>query len=104
MTDQPIFAGTHNTIMPCAFWRSEAPTRIDIDNNVPTLQIQATGDTRTTYDEGLGMHEAMKGSRLVTVPGRTHAVFPGYANTCANAAVNSYLLDGTLPAEDVVCE
>ena len=39
------------------------------------------------------MHEAMKGSRLVTVPGRTHAVFPGYANTCANAAVNSYLLD-----------
>ncbi|ROZ55988.1 alpha/beta fold hydrolase [Rhodococcus sp. WS1] len=102
--DQPIFAGTHNTIMPCAFWRSEAPKRIDIDNNVPALQIQATGDTRTTYDEGLGMHEAMKGSRLVTVPGRTHAVFPGYANTCANAAVNSYLLDGSLPAEDVVCE
>ncbi|UNB51519.1 alpha/beta fold hydrolase [Mycolicibacterium sp. YH-1] len=100
---QPIFAGIHNPIMPCAFWRSQPPARIDIDNAVPTLQIQATGDTRTTYQEGLGMHEAMKGSRLVTVNGRTHGVFPEYANACANAAVNRYLHAGTLPSEDTVC-
>lgn len=101
--DQPIFAGIHNTILPCAFWRSEPPARIDIDNDTPALQIQATGDTRTTYEEGLGMHQAMRGSRLLTVPGRTHAVFPDYNNACANAAVNTYLLDGTLPDADTVC-
>ncbi|MGC0362616.1 pimeloyl-ACP methyl ester carboxylesterase [Rhodococcus sp. 27YEA15] len=101
--DQPIFAGIHNTILPCAFWRAEPPARITVDNDVPALHIQATGDTRTTYEEGIGMHEAMRGSRLVTVPGRTHAVFPDYENSCANAAVNSYLLDGTLPETDIEC-
>ncbi|VXB50572.1 TAP domain protein [Arthrobacter sp. 9V] len=102
--DQPIFAGVHNTITPCSFWREAPPMPITIDNAVPALQIQAVGDTRTTYEEGLGMHAAMKGSRLVTLPGRIHAVFPTYGNQCANSAVNDYLLDGKLPGRDMFCE
>ncbi|MFE4196797.1 alpha/beta fold hydrolase [Paenarthrobacter sp. NPDC056912] len=101
--DQPIFAAVHNTITPCSFWRDAPPTPITIDNSTPALQIQAVGDTRTTYNQGLGMHQAMQGSRLVTIPGRIHAVFPSYGNECANAAVNDYLLDGSLPERDVIC-
>ncbi|MGJ3190352.1 alpha/beta fold hydrolase [Paenarthrobacter sp. FR1] len=101
--DQPIFAPVHHTITPCSFWRDAPPTPLTIDNTIPALQIQAVGDTRTTYEEGLGMHRAMKGSRLLTVPGRNHALFPTYGNECANAAVNQYLLDGKLPVKDVVC-
>ncbi|MFG1780939.1 alpha/beta hydrolase [Rhodococcus oryzae] len=102
--DQPIFGSVHNTITPCAFWRGEPIEQVEIGNDTPTLQVQSLGDTRTTYEEGLGMHRAMRGSRLVTVPGRTHAVFPDYPNDCARDAVNDYLRDGTLPGEDVVCE
>lgn len=101
--EQPIFGGIHNAIIPCAFWQEQPAARVVIDNDTPALQVQSLGDTRTTYEEGLGMHEAMKGSRLVTVPGRTHAVFPEYPNDCANAAVNDYLGTGTLPSEDIVC-
>ncbi|MBP1158088.1 alpha/beta hydrolase [Rhodococcus sp. PvR099] len=102
--DQPIFGSVHNSITPCAFWRGEPIEQVEIGNDTPALQVQSLGDTRTTYEEGLGMHRAMRGSRLVTVPGRTHAVFPDYPNDCARDAVNDYLREGTLPSEDVVCE
>ncbi|MFK0040523.1 alpha/beta fold hydrolase [Paenarthrobacter sp. NPDC090517] len=102
--DQPIFAPVHNTITPCSFWRAAPTAPVAIDNATPSLQIQAVGDTRTTYEEGLGMHAAMKGSRLVTIPGRIHAVFPSYGNECANRVVNEYLLEGTLPDKDMTCK
>ncbi|MGW2226323.1 alpha/beta hydrolase [Streptomyces formicae] len=101
---QPVFGPFHNSPMPCGWWKqkpSEPPTKID--NDRPVLQIQATGDTRTTYEQGLGMHKAMRGSKLVTVPVRTHAVYTGYANACADKAVNDYLLTGELPREDYTC-
>ncbi|QES44487.1 alpha/beta hydrolase [Streptomyces venezuelae] len=101
---QPVFGPFHNAPMPCGWWKakpSEAPTKISSD--LPALQIQATGDTRTTYEQGLGMHKAMRGSKLVTVPVRTHAVYVGYANACADKAVNDYLLTGELPAKDYTC-
>ncbi len=100
---QPIFAGVHHTITPCSFWRGAPPALTIIDNTTPALQIQSIGDTRTTYEEGLGMHAAMKGSRLVTLPGRIHAIFPTYGNECTNSVVNKYLLDGTLPDKDIEC-
>ncbi|MEU5896877.1 MULTISPECIES: alpha/beta hydrolase [Streptomyces] len=101
---QPVFGPFHNAPMPCGWWKakpSEAPTKVSSD--LPALQIQATGDTRTTYEQGLGMHKAMRGSKLVTVPVRTHAVFVGYPNACADKAVNDYLLTGELPSEDYTC-
>lgn len=103
-TSHPVFGPVTNVPLPCAFWKEaprEKPTKIN--NKVPALQIQATGDTRTTYESGLGMHRAMRGSKLVTVPARSHAVYLHYPNDCVNRTVNDYLLDGTLPARDVVC-
>ncbi|MEU5976461.1 alpha/beta hydrolase [Streptomyces sp. NPDC047315] len=103
-TSQPVFGPVTNVPLPCAFWKEkprEQPT--EINNKVPALQIQATGDTRTTYESGLRMHRAMRGSKLVTVPARSHAVYLYYPNDCVNETVNDYLLDGTLPARNTVC-
>ncbi|MFH8618850.1 alpha/beta hydrolase [Streptomyces sp. NPDC017979] len=103
-TSQPVFGPVTNVPLPCAFWKEkprEQPTKIN--NKVPALQIQATGDTRTTYESGLRMHRAMRGSKLVTVPARSHAVYLYYPNDCVKRTVNDYLLDGTLPARNTVC-
>ncbi|GGZ31370.1 hypothetical protein GCM10010387_26610 [Streptomyces inusitatus] len=101
---QPVFGPLTHAPLPCAFWKDmprESPTLID--NTTPALQIQATGDTRTAYASGLGMHRAMRASRLVTVSARAHAIYLNHPGECARRAVNAYLLHGELPARDIVC-
>ncbi|WP_171168128.1 alpha/beta hydrolase [Streptomyces sp. I05A-00742] len=101
---QPVFGPMLNGPMPCAFWKANPREKwTEISNNVPALQLQNTGDTRTTYEEGLAMHHRMRGSRLVTVPVRNHLVYDSSYSPCAKKAVNDYLLDGTLPRKDVTC-
>ncbi|MFJ2444445.1 alpha/beta hydrolase [Streptomyces sp. NPDC087658] len=101
---QPVFGPVSHAPLPCAFWKEKPREPLTvIDNEVPALQVQATGDTRTTYESGLGMHRAMRGSKLVTVPARTHTVYAHYPNDCVTRAVNTYLRHGTLPAQDTLC-
>ncbi|GGT22825.1 MULTISPECIES: alpha/beta hydrolase [Streptomyces] len=101
---QPVFGPLVNGPVPCAFWRERPREEFpEIGNDVPSLQLQAAGDTRTTYEGGLGMHRRMRGSRLVTVPVRTHGVLGSPHGPCARQAANDYLRDGTLPARDTVC-
>lgn len=67
---QPVFGPFHNAPMPCGWWKHKPrEPRTQINNTVPALQIQATGDTRTTYRQGLGMHKALRGSKLGDHPG-----------------------------------
>ncbi|MFD5558680.1 alpha/beta hydrolase [Streptomyces sp. NPDC127068] len=101
---QPVFGPMTHAPFPCAFWAEEPrEPRTVVDNGVPALQIQATGDPRTTYRSGLRMHRALRASRLVTVPGRAHTVYASRPNDCVRRTVNTYLVHGTLPARDTVC-
>ncbi|GGR17161.1 alpha/beta hydrolase [Streptomyces netropsis] len=103
--EQPVFGPALNGPLPCAFWKERPSEKLtEINNKVPALQLQATVDTRTSYEQGLGMHRAMRGSVLVTVPTRTHAVIVSRPGTCADKAVDDYLLRGTLPARDITCK
>jgi pimeloyl-ACP methyl ester carboxylesterase len=104
MAKEPRFAPLTRNLGPCVFWSPprEQPTRIG--NATPALIVQATGDTRTTYEGALVMHAALTGSRMVTLPGaRIHAVFGNYGNTCVDNQVITYLRTGLLPATDVTC-
>ena len=102
---EPHFAPVTRNLGPCAFWPvtpAEQPTRIG--NSVPALIVQSTGDTRTTYQSALGLHAALRGSRMVTLrDARIHAVFGNYGNTCIDDQVIGYLRTGVLPATDVFC-
>ncbi|MFF1449777.1 alpha/beta hydrolase [Streptomyces sp. NPDC058274] len=103
--DRPVIGPLLNNISPCAFWPTaprERPTRID--NGVPALIVNSTGDTRTTYQNAQSLHAKLTGSRLVTLQGaRIHAVFPRYANNCVNDTINDYFRTGVLPATDLSC-
>ncbi|UGT40328.1 alpha/beta hydrolase [Nocardia yamanashiensis] len=102
---QPIFGALANNITPCAFWPAPAESPTVIDNSVPMLIVQATGDTRTTYGAAQAMHRALKGSRMVTLDNvAVHSIYGNYPNKCAEAAVNTYFRDGTLPATDLTCQ
>jgi hypothetical protein len=75
-----------------------------VDNPVGALVVQNEWDPQTPYSTGVGMHRALKGSRLVTVTGgEGHRVYAKGGNACAYTTVNAYLTTGRLPAEDVTC-
>ncbi|WP_245717466.1 alpha/beta fold hydrolase [Nocardia jejuensis] len=100
----PVFGAFANNITPCAFWAPPVEPTTVVNNSVPTLIVQSTGDTRTTYGNALGMHRALDASRLVTLEDvAIHYIFGRYPNACVYAAVNTYFGEGTLPASDFTC-
>ncbi|MEU1206411.1 alpha/beta hydrolase [Nocardia sp. NPDC005825] len=101
---QPVFGALADNITPCAFWAPPAESPTAIANSVPSLIIQATGDTRTSYGGALAMHRALTGSRMVTLQDvGIHSILGRYPNACVYDAVNTYLADGVLPAGDLTC-
>lgn len=103
-TDDPLFGPLFHNITPCAFLPTrhvEPPTRIDSD--VPVLMVANAGDPITPYSGQLVMHRALTGSRLVTKPGAFRHQAYLNSSTCVDDAVNRYLIDGVLPADDTTC-
>ncbi|MBF6128866.1 alpha/beta fold hydrolase [Nocardia brasiliensis] len=101
---QPVFGAFANNITSCAFWAPPLEPPTVVDNSVPSLILNSTGDTRTAYEGARVLHQKMTGSAFVTlqdVP--IHYIFGRYPNTCAYGAVNAYLRDGTLPAGELTC-
>ncbi|MFC8016456.1 alpha/beta hydrolase [Streptomyces cinereoruber] len=101
----PLYGDFTANITPRAFWPkgSEAATRVD--NTVGALVVQNQWDSQTPLSEGLAMHRALHGSRLVQVQGgRGHVVYglPD-APACVTLTVNAYLTTGHLPARDITC-
>ncbi|MFD3746762.1 alpha/beta hydrolase [Nocardia sp. NPDC058633] len=102
--DQPLFGAFANNITPCAFWAPPVEPPTVIGNALPSLIVQSTGDTRTTYAGAQVMHRALTGSRMVTLEDvAVHWIYGNYPNTCVEATVDTYLLEGTLPDADPIC-
>ncbi|WP_327042180.1 alpha/beta hydrolase [Micromonospora ureilytica] len=104
-SSEPRFGELTRLISPCAFWPQQPRERPTVvQNAVPALIVQSTGDTRTIYRHGQAMHRALTGSRLLTLrDARIHGVFGNYGNVCVDDAVVTYLADGKLPARDLDC-
>ena len=106
---QPIFGPLTNAITPCAFWPTGAREPLTrVRNGVPTLIVQARGDVNTTWEGAVKMHEALTGSRLVSVPRRIHGVYSRRSDgqqpiPCIEDLVNGYLRTGALPPRDTSC-
>lgn len=101
----PLYGDFGSTITPCAFWGRTAEPATKVDNRVGLLTVQNQWDPQTPLTSGLGMHRALKGSRMVYVEGgEGHGVYSGDSRSCADAAVNAYLSTGKLPVRDVTCE
>lgn len=100
----PFAAPLSYNITACEFWDGPAEKPTVVDNDVPALLVNATGDTRTSYPGARQVRERWSRSRLVTLTGaKQHGVYGEYGNSCADAQVNAYLADGALPGRDVTC-
>ncbi len=100
----PFAAPLAYNVNACEFWDAPAEQPTVVDNDVPALLVNATGDPRTVYSGARRVRERWSRSRLVTVPGALqHGIFGEYGNTCADRQVNAYLADGRLPGRDVTC-
>ncbi|MFI6043164.1 alpha/beta fold hydrolase [Nocardia sp. NPDC051321] len=101
---QPVFGAFANNITSCAFWAPPAEAPTAVHNSVPSLILNATGDTRTAYQGAVALHQKMTGSAFVTLQDVSiHYIFGRFPNTCVYSAVNAYLRDGTLPTSDTTC-
>ncbi|MFF7653222.1 alpha/beta hydrolase [Streptomyces sp. NPDC007983] len=102
--EAPLYGPMFNGVNPCAFWPN-APVEPTVrsGNAAPGLIVQSTGDPRTSYANGQGLHRRMPHSRLITLEARVHGVYGMYPNRCVYGQVNDYLRTGKLPARDTVC-
>ncbi|MEV6772454.1 alpha/beta hydrolase [Nocardia sp. NPDC051030] len=101
----PLTAGMPKTVPPCAFWPYQPVPRTVVDSHGPSniLLIQNLRDPATPYSGALKLREAFgTRARMVSVDAGGHGAYPS-PSTCANAAVETFLLDGTRPAEDITC-
>jgi pimeloyl-ACP methyl ester carboxylesterase len=89
---------------PCGFWSlPHTEPDLRIGNQVPVLLLQNEWDLQTPGPMGVGMHRALRGSRLVMVEkAKNHGVYDD-GNPCAVEVANSYLATGVLPNRDVTC-
>ncbi|MEU8587377.1 alpha/beta hydrolase [Streptomyces sp. NPDC048664] len=101
----PLYGDFGSAITPCAFWGKPAEPVTKVDSRVGLLTVQNQWDPQTPLTSGLGMHRALRGSRMVYVEGgEGHGVYAGNPRLCADRTVDSYLATGKLPAHDVTCK
>jgi pimeloyl-ACP methyl ester carboxylesterase len=79
----------------------EGPFRVK--DSAPTpLVVATTYDPATPYRGALKLVRELGNARLLTMRGDGHTAYGG-SSPCIDDAVNTYLLEGTLPAAGTVC-
>lgn len=100
----PLFAGAAvYGDLPCDQWpvRGPAAAPIDVTGAPPILLVGGTNDPATPYPWAQALHRQIHGSVLLTRDGFGHTSY-GHS-TCAASRINAYLLDGTVPADGMIC-
>ncbi|MFJ7203925.1 alpha/beta hydrolase [Streptomyces sp. NPDC098789] len=100
----PLYGDFASNIKPCAFWQRPLEPATPMKTRFDVLTVQNEWDPMTPLSSGQGMHQALKGSRMVLASGGVgHGVYLSTPTACANTPVNAYLSTGRLPAKDVTC-
>lgn len=79
------------------------PAEIKAAGAAPILVLGVTGDPATPYEWAQALAAQLESGRLVTVTGNGHGAYQRLGD-CVNDAVDTYLLRGELPGEDLTCE
>lgn len=89
----------------CAVWPIAAEpdtTPVQATGAPPILVVGTTGDPATPYAWAQALAASLDDGRLLTYEGFVHTAYLA-GSDCVDEAVDSYLLDATLPAEGTVC-
>ena len=68
----------------------------------PILVLGTTNDPSTPYAWAVAVATQLESGILVTRQGDGHTAF-NKGNACVDATVEQYLIDGVVPAADVLC-
>lgn len=68
----------------------------------PILVVGTTGDPATPYDWAVSLADQLDSGVLVSYDGEGHTAY-NKSNACISDAVESYLIDGTVPSSDPRC-
>ncbi|MFD7556292.1 alpha/beta hydrolase [Streptomyces sp. NPDC059835] len=100
----PLYGDFASNIKPCAFWQRPLEPATPMKTRADVLTVQNEWDPMTPLETGQGLHQALKGSRMVlALGGEGHGVYLSNPTACANTPVNAYLSTGRLPGKDVTC-
>ena len=89
----------------CADWPVAATSprpQIDGKGAPPILVLGTTRDPATPYESAQALAEQLESGVLLTRDGDGHTAYLS-GNKCIQKAVDTYLLDGTMPAEGTTC-
>ncbi|GAA3430505.1 alpha/beta hydrolase [Kutzneria kofuensis] len=92
---------------PCLSWnrpnlRMPTPTGRGVP---PLLMVQDTHDPATPYEGAVLAHKGFANSRLLTVQNQgDHGIYASTGNSCVDNTVESFIVDGVVPAHDLTCD
>ncbi len=89
----------------CDAWPHEAvrtPAPVTAAGADPIVVIGTTGDPATPHEWSVSLAEQLESGVLVTYEGEGHTAY-GRAGQCITEAVDSFLLEGTVPEDGLVC-
>ncbi|MFJ9411835.1 alpha/beta hydrolase [Streptomyces sp. NPDC101393] len=89
----------------CAYWPAK-PTgtrhRIEAKGAAPIVVVGTTRDPATPYIWAKGLADQLASGTLLTYVGDGHTAY-GRGSDCIDSAINTYLLDGTVPPKNKRC-
>lgn len=89
----------------CAHWPvppTGTPHRIEAKGAAPIVVVGTTRDPATPYKWAQSLADQLSSGTLLTYRGDGHTAY-GRGSDCIDSAINTYLLEGTPPAEDKKC-
>jgi pimeloyl-ACP methyl ester carboxylesterase len=94
------YGGTNCVDWPYDSVRTPAP--VEYSGESPIVVIGTTGDPATPVEWASSLRKQLGNASLLTWQGEGHTAY-GRANSCLEDAVDSYLVNGKLPADNTVC-
>jgi hypothetical protein len=81
---------------------AELPTEFDAEGAPPILVIGTSNDPATPYANAVSLSTQLDSGVLISYEGEGHTIY-AQGVPCVDAAVDAYLLEGTVPAQDPQC-
>ncbi len=91
--------------LACVNWPYQSDrerAEIHAEGAAPILVVGTTGDPATPYEWAVALADQLESGVLVSYEGEGHTAY-NKSNACVNGAVESYLIDGTVPTADPMC-
>jgi pimeloyl-ACP methyl ester carboxylesterase len=102
----PVFGkGFAWASLNCAYWPTPATGtshRIEAKGAAPIVVVGTTRDPATPYKWAQGLAGQLSSGTLLTYDGDGHTAY-GRGSDCVDTAINTYLLEGTPPADGKRC-